>query len=556
MILELTAENIAILEKAHISLGQGFTALTGETGAGKSLLIDAIDLALGGRADSDLVRSGCAKGTVTLTADLTGNLAAKALCDELGVELEEGILFIQREVLAEGRSVCRIAGKQVPVGTLKRIGDLLVDLHGQHDHQALLDPLKHLEYLDAWMGDESFGLIANVAEKHRELAEIQAKLNALRRGQRERSQRIDLLKFQVEEIESAGIRVGEADELTGQIKRLQNVERLVTASQAAMESVDGDERSALAGLGSAIKELEPLSSVDDQLAEPLEQLRSAFYAAQEARTELRAYLDQLELDPNLLEELIERQEVLRKLFRKYGEDEPALLQHLHESRAELDLLENSEQSEEELAALHTSLRGEFVALCAQLSALRRDRSLIFAQLVQGQLRELAMEKALFEVRFTEKEPDATGMDAVDFLFSANMGEPVKPLSKIASGGELARVMLSLKVALAGRAGVPTLIFDEVDTGLSGRAAAVVARKLAELGGHYQVIVISHLPQIAGAARCHFQIQKVEHSGRMVTQVVALEGDERVHEIARMLAGEEIGDSALANARELLGISLM
>lgn len=555
MILELTAENIAILEKAHIALGAGFTALTGETGAGKSLLIDAIDLALGGRADSDLVRSGCSKGTVTLTADLTHNRAAHALCEELGVELEDGMLFIQREVHVEGRSVCRIAGKHVPVGTLKRIGDLLVDLHGQHDHQALLDPLKHLEYLDAWMGDEAFGIIATVGEKHRELSEIQTKLNALRRGQRERTQRLDLLRFQVEEIESAGLRVGEAAELGGQIKRLQNVERLLSASQLAMESVDGEDRGALSALGSAIKELEPLSAVDENLGEPLEQLRSAFYAAQEARSELRAYCDGLELDPAQLESLIERQDLLKKLFRKYGEDEEAVLQHLHESRSELDLLEGSEETEEELAALHADVRADFVKLCTQLSVLRRDRSRIFAELVQNQLRDLAMEKALFEVRFAEKEPDATGMDAVDFLFSANAGEPVKPLSKIASGGELARVMLSLKVALAGRAGVPTLIFDEVDTGLSGRAAAVVARKLTELGSHYQVIVISHLPQIAGAAHCHFQIQKVEAAGRMVTQVASLESDERVREIARMLAGEEIGESALANARELLGISL-
>lgn len=553
MIVELTVENIAIIERAHIALGPGFTALTGETGAGKSLLIDAIELVLGERADSELVREGAAKASVSVVFDLSQNPTLLQICQEQGIPTEDKSLFIHREVFAEGRSQCRVGGKLIPVSQLKNLGSLLVDLHGQHDHQSLLDPATHVGYLDAWIGRPAFDLLDKTAAAFGRAETLRHKLEAVRQGHRDREHKLDLLKFQINEIEAVNPVVGELPELEVQLNRLRNVEKLAAATFGSLAMLQDQEGSADEKLGASVRHLQEAARLDDSLESLAQPFEEALVNLQEGIHALRAYAESLESDPNRLDEVATRIDSLQRLRRKYGDDEEAILAYLEKAKEDLALLDDVESSEFELGQQLARSEQELSMVCAELAVLRHERASEFGELVEAQLRDLAMEHAVFEVNFRMKEPDATGAETVEFYFSANAGESSRPLSKIASGGEVSRVMLAVKTALAGKAGVPTLIFDEVDAGLGGRAAAVVARKLAELAAHYQVVVISHLPQIAAAAASHFRIEKRESpDGRVQTAVHSLDRDERVAEIARMLAGETVTETALANAREMIG----
>lgn len=554
MIVELNVTNIAIIEKSRLPLGVGLTVLTGETGAGKSLLMDSIGLALGGRADSDLVRTGAARAHVNMTADLKGQKLLSARLRELGAELEDGMLYVDREVSAEGRSTCRIGGKLAPVSMLRQIGSLLVDLHGQHDHQSLLSSERHLEFLDAWIGEPAQKCLASVAVAFEKAETLRRKLAALQTGMRDRVQRMDMLRFQIEEIEAASPQTGEITAITERMGRIQHAEKLTTACQTALAKLDGEESGAVESLGTAVRALEQVAKLDDGLNPPLEGLSSVLFSLQDAVTDLRRYTELFEFDPGELESLAERQDVLKRIFRKYGDDEAQVLATLAANVQELQDLENADQNADELSAQVLAAEQELNAAAAALTKLRTQKSAEFAKVVQSEISELAMPNAIFQVSIEQKSVGPDGADQVEFFFSANKGESPKPLAKIASGGELSRVMLALKVSLAGCAGTPTLIFDEVDAGLSGRAAAIVASKLQSLAQNYQVIVISHLPQIAGRATTHFTIEKVEVGKRTITQVRELTGEERVAEIARLLAGESVGASALANARELISAS--
>lgn len=551
MLVELAVENLAILERAEVRLADGFTVLTGETGAGKSLLVDALQLALGERADSDLVRAGSSRATVAASFDLRAHPDLRAQCEELGIPLEDGRLRVQREVMAEGRSQCRVGGRLVPVATLRRLGLRLVDLHGQHDHQSLLAPERHLDFLDGWIGEPAHEGRAAVAEAVAELGEARRRLAALRSGLRDRAQRIDLLTYQLQEIEAIAPQPGEMEEQEALLSRLKYAERLAQAAFGALGEIADEEGAARDRLGSALKALEEVVRFDPGLEEALGPLRDAYYGLEEATLSLRGYAEALESDPARLEETAGRIDALRRLRKKYGEDEAAVLAHAERAREELDVLSDAEANLESLEAEVASASERVRAACEGLSALRAASAVTFADRVQAELRDLAMDRAVFSVRIEPKEPEADGADRVEFDFTANAGEPPKPLSRIASGGEISRVMLAIKCASAGRAGVPTLIFDEVDTGLGGRAAAVVAKKLEELARHVQVLSISHLPQIAARASAQFRIEKQERGGRVVATVTPLSADERVAEIARMLAGEAVTDSALANAREML-----
>lgn len=547
MLVELAVENVAIIERAQIGLDTGFTVITGETGAGKSLLIDAIELALGVRADSGLVRTGANRASVSATFDLSRYPELIERCRELGIDLEDGLLYIQREVTAEGRSQCRIGGKLAPVASLRQVGGLLVDLHGQHDHQSLLDPTRHVGLLDDWIGPDATSLLDSVGAAHRRASEARHQLTALRDGLRDRERRLDLLRYQVEEIEAAAPRPGELEELETQLSKLKNADRLATGVAASLQALqEGDD-----GVRSGLKAIEALLSFDETLEPPIQLLRTALVEVEESARDLAAYLDALEANPQGLETVAARLDLLRRLRRKYGEDEAAILVYLDTIRTELDLLEGAEENEERLEAAVADAERALADRAEALTSLRRKRAAEFSRLVQSQLHDLAMDGARFEIEFQPREPDARGADDVEFAFSANLGEPPRSLSRIASGGEISRVMLAIKSVLADRAQVPTLIFDEIDAGLGGKAAATVARKLEELAQHCQVIAISHLPQIAARAQAHFRIEKGERDGRVATELRPLPNPERVEELARMLAGETITESALANAREML-----
>ena len=552
MVVELSVENLAIIERAHVSFPAGLSALTGETGAGKSLLIDAINLALGDRSDSDLVRTGADKATVSVVFDLTHVPEAVSLCEELGVPLESNRLFVQRDVSAKGGSQCRIGGKLAPVSTLRRLGQVLVDLHGQHDHQRLLDPLSHLAYFDDWIGEDAHRARRKVGAAFEAAEEVRRRLNSLRAGIRDREQRLDLLRNQSNDIEAANPQPGETAELEARLQRLRHAERLAEASFGALSGIADGDTNALSLLAKAITQLQGAVRFDEGLEQVVTPLQSALVEVEEAVHDLRGYAESLESNPALLDEVQARLDTLKRLRRKYGSTEEEVLEHLETCRAELAALEDSETSEEDLRAQFDAAEQRLLGACRELSELRKERAKPFAELVTSQLNDLAMPKAILSVAFDAKAPEPDGFDAVEFHFSANAGEIPRPLAKIASGGEISRLMLAIKTALAGKAGVPTLIFDEVDVGLGGRAAATVARKLRELATHYQVLTISHLPQIASAAEAHFRIEKCERQGRVTTEVRRLDRDQRVEEIARMLAGEEVTASALANARELLG----
>ena len=552
MIVELTVENLAIIEKAQISLGPGFTVLTGETGAGKSLLVDALELALGERADVELVRSGAPRASVSVVLDLSSNKALKRRCASEGIALEDSALFIQREVFAEGRSQSRIGGKLMPISALKQIGSLLVDLHGQHDHQSLLDSEKHLAYLDLWIGQVALDLQKKISSAYAACEDARQTLSSLQASNRDREQRLDLLRFQVGEIESVNPLAGELEQLEGQIGKLKNAERLAQSAYGALALLKDRENSAADLLGTALKSVEEGSKMDPSIEPMLEQLRSSLYSLDEGIRDLRSYADSIDTNPDVLEQAAERIDALKKLRRKYGDDESAVQEFLAKAKEELSRIEDSEANEAKYSEILKKAETELVQLSADLSVLRHEKADDFASLVERELHDLAMERVVFQVRVATKAPSSDGADRVEFFFSANSGEQPRPLAKIASGGEMSRVMLAIKTALAGKAGVPTLIFDEVDAGLGGRAAAVMGKKLEELAQHYQVVVISHLPQIAARATTHYRIEKNEAvDGRLVTKIVALHGKDRVEEIARMLAGEQVTDSARKNAKEML-----
>lgn len=550
MLLEITSENIAIMEKAELSFGPGFTAITGETGAGKSLLVGAISLCLGERADSDMVRTGAAKAFVQ--AVFQPSKETLAILDELGFASEDGLLYLQREIASEGKSACRINGKLAPLSSLKRIGDTLADLHGQHEHQSLLNPTNHIKMLDEWMGETAAAPRERVAKAFAAATELRAKRKELEHGEREREQRVDLLSFQVQEITEANVAVGEIHALELELQRLKNAESIVTALAGAAITAYEGEVSARDLISQTMKQADAACALDPQLSHLLEPLRSAQLSLETAVDALKAAKEAIEFNPAKIEEIAERLDMYARLRRKYGETEEEILEFLNKASETLSLSRNAQENLEAIEKTLALAERELLDSCVELTELRLEKSHEFADAVAKELTDLAIPNAEFSIHHEGKPPEADGADNMQFMFSANIGESQKPLAKIASGGEMSRVMLAIKTVLAGRGGVPTMIFDEIDSGLSGQAAAVVAKKLEKLSSNYQIIAITHLPQIASRASSQISIEKREEEGRIRTKVRRLDADERIPAIARMLAGETVGDAAIENARQLLG----
>jgi DNA repair protein RecN (Recombination protein N) len=542
MITSLTVEQIAIIEYAELRLGPGLTVFTGETGAGKSLFTDALELALGGRADSDLVRRGAKRATVRV------EFAAEAMPEY------PDPFRCERDITPEGRSTCRIDGKSVPVATLRQVGRRLVDMHGQHDHQALMSPETHLRFLDLWGGEVISEQLRSVSERYNAWSVEADSLRKLERSVDEREERLQTLRYQIQEIESAAVEDGELAQIDAQLHRLQHAEKLASATFSALTALADGDPDARTLIAQALQALRAAERFDTALAEPAGTLETALSWIDEAIGQLRPYAESLEASPNDADQLVSRRDRIKRLMRKYGDTEVAILTFLRAARDELDLLSHADADLKHRRELVTQQRAAFDRSANSLSELRQAAARQFQAEVESHLADLAMNRAEFRCEFQPAEPSETGTDTLQFLFCANPGEPLRPLHRVASGGELSRVMLAIKAALAGAAGVPTLIFDEVDAGIGGRAAAVMGRKLRELSKHRQVIVISHSPQIASQADHHFRIRKHDAGGRIVTAIDALEPEARVNEIARMLAGEDVSASALANARELLGLS--
>jgi DNA repair protein RecN (Recombination protein N) len=551
MLHALHIENLAIIDRLEVSFRAGFNALTGETGAGKSILIDALSLALGERADPTLIRAGAEKLRVNAVFELPNDPELYALLNELGVEPEEGLLYLSREVQAGGRSIARINGQPTPLNTLKAVGERLVDMHGQHEHQSLLKPSSHLEFLDRWLGEPTLSLRAQVRETVQALRQAERELQELIEREREREQMLDLYRFQVDEIRKANLQPGEDELLETEERRLTHAEKLIALAGGAYDALMS-ENGAYDQTAHASRNLTEIARIDPSVAEWGDMLEGALAHIEEVARNLRAYAEGIEYDPARLEEVIARLELIKRLKRKYGDTLEAILEYAENAESKLHTLETQTERRETLEAHIEALQERATALSAKLSEQRKAGAQRFAERVQACLRDLAMERAEFLVEVRPKPLDATGADSVEFLFSANPGEPPRPLSKIASGGEMSRVMLALKTALADAAPVPTLVFDEVDAGLGGRTAHAVGEKLAELAQHCQILCITHLPQIASRARHHLAIEKQIDGDTTRVQVHLLEGEARVREIARMLAGEPT-ETALQHARELLQV---
>ncbi len=543
MLTLLKIENIAVIEKAQAEPGEGFNVLTGETGAGKSLLIDSINLVLGGRGQRELIRTGADYASVKAVF-LCPELAP--FLRELDIEPEEdGAVILSRKLHRDGRNICRCGAEPITLSVLKEIGSRLVAIHGQHDGTALLSPSAHIGFIDG------YGKYAEKLEeygaKYRRWKAAEKELAEARDSAAQRESRIDFLSFQVKEIEDAELREGEEEELTARQKLLSNAEELTESAAAAQQGIDGGYDS----VSDALSALESISAVDPSMSGAEERLRSVYYELEELHSDLRNYASGLEFDPEELTDVDERIGVIYRLERKYGRDIPAILAFLAKARAELDRLTYAEEHGAEMEAEVKKLQSEAEAAAKELTALRRGAAEELCHKIGDELAFLDMPKTRVTARLSPCPLWEKGAERAELLISTNPAEEPKPLNKIASGGELSRIMLAMKTVFSEVDNVPVLIFDEVDTGVSGRAAGKIGQKLRELAQNHQVICITHLPMIAGFASRHLLIEKTSGEGGMSTTVRPIEGEERVRELARIMVGDNITPAALENARELL-----
>ena len=554
MLTELSVENFALVEKVRLPFGPGLNILTGETGAGKSILLDALGMVLGERTGAESIRHGADRARVeAVFAVDDGDERLREVLQAAGVEVEDGVLLLSRELSAAGKSVVRINGRPATVGMLKSVGDALVDIHGQHEHQSLLAVERHADILDAWCGPKALALKAGVAAAHARAQEAARELAALQHDARERARTLDLLAFQRDEIDAAAPKVDEEEELLAERIRLGSAEKLFAAAAGAYDALTGGPREtggALDGLGKAVAEIEHAAKLDERLNPLLESLQNALYVAEDAAREVRNYRDGVEFNPDRLEQIETRLDTLKTLKRKYGDTLEEVLRYREEIGGRLETLENAEERIALLTVEVERTRGDLAAAAAKLTKARKRAAEPFAAAIMKELADLAMGATRFAVPVEPRAPTASGADAVEFLISPNPGVPLKPLAKIASGGEISRVMLAMKSVLARTHSVPSLIFDEIDSGIGGRTGTVLAEKLHALSGTAQVLCITHLPQIAARGDRHFSIEKRAEKNRTVVTVCTLGPDERVQEIARMLGGAA-SDTVLQHAREML-----
>ena len=553
MLSLLHIENIAVIQTADIQFDKGFNVLTGETGAGKSIVVDAIGAIIGERTSRDLIRTGAKSSLVN--AVFTG-LPELDWFRENGVGPdEEGNLLIQREIQPDGKNICRINGRLITVSQLRQLGRLLLNIHGQHDGQQLLDERCHLDYLDG------FGATGADLDAYRvcynRLAALRREISSLRMDEAEKARRIDSLEFQIGELERAELRSGEEEELTERRDLLRNAGKLMESVEGAHLALSGDDEreGAAALLGEAEQSLHAAGRISTQAAELSDKLMELRCAADDIAEQIRDLRDAFDFEPGELDQIESRLDVLHRLKKKYGDSVDEMLDYLDRCKKELDEIQFSTDTIARLEKEQSKALADARKAAETLSQTRKKAAKALEQRIQSELAQLDMPKVRFQVEFGPKPGefamDDTGMDEVQFLMSANVGEDLKPIQKIASGGELARIMLALKNVLAENDQVGTMVFDEVDTGVSGRAAQKVAEKLADVAHAKQVLCVTHLPQLAAMADVHFSVEKGERGGRTYTQVERLTRQRRCEELARLTSGEHITDATLGAAGELL-----
>ncbi|MDS9471113.1 DNA repair protein RecN [Sporosarcina pasteurii] len=557
MLNELTIRNFAIIKHLDVSFKKGLTVLTGETGAGKSIIIDAVQLLAGGRGSQGFIRHGADRAELEglfMIEDPTHPVLRTL--ENFGIQADEETIILRRDINANGKSVCRINGKLVTIAIMREVGASLIDIHGQHENQELMHERRHIHLLDQFAGKKMEKAYHSYTETYSNYTKLKKKLETANENEQQIAQRIDLYSFQLTEINNANLTIGEEEALEDEQRKLQNFSRLYERLNTAYEAISGDTH-ALDWVGAAMSDLEDATGVDKKLSPHYETVANSFYALQETGYELKNIIDDLEFDPARLNEVEERLALLLSLKRKYGQTIEDILLYRDKIADELDQLMNRDErlhaDQVKLAQIMKDLEVE----AEELSIIRIEAAKRLEAAIMEQLQQLHMEKASFKVMITQKkanEFDVNGYDEVAFHIATNVGEPLKPLVAVASGGELSRLMLALKTIFSKHQGVTSIIFDEVDTGVSGRVAQAIAEKIAMVARHSQVLCISHLPQVAAMADQHYLIKKEVKNERTMTSIENVHDKERTNELSRMLSGAETTELTLKHAEELLSLA--
>ncbi|MDL2234801.1 DNA repair protein RecN [Christensenellaceae bacterium OttesenSCG-928-L17] len=550
MLQTIRIQNIALIDELEITFSYGLHVLTGETGAGKSIIIDAVNFVLGARASRDLIKSQREKASVQASFFVQNLPALSAYLHELGIDMEGGELIVSRELTIHGKNTCRINGTLVTLAALKEVAMHLINIHGQHEHQTLLQPDDHIAYLDAFGKDTIAPLIEETANLYHALADAKKALLVGFGSEEERLRRIDMLAYQVREINEAQLQPGEEEALDAELKLLSNAMQIISALDFAHNTLADEESGVLHKTFDAVRQMDGIHTYHADYEAVFSRLEDAYYALEDVGYTLRDLRAGFEFDPARLEEIEARIRLLHELERKYGSDIPAILAYLETAQAEYDTLLESDRHRAALEKECDELLARYRAAADTLTTARKDAAKRLCTALVEQLKDLGMKNAQFEVAFRPLESfSENGMDYVEFLFSTNAGEPVKPLHKVASGGELSRIMLGFKTINIGS--VPTVIFDEIDSGISGNTAVIVGKKLKQISATHQTLCITHLAQIAAMADTHYLVEKTEVDTRTVSSIRELNDEERVLELAHMMSGNADDPSAQAHARQLL-----
>ncbi|EHS56655.1 DNA repair protein RecN [Paenibacillus kribbensis] len=567
MLVTLSIRNLAVVEAVDVHFFKGFHVLSGETGAGKSIIIDALGLIAGGRGSADLVRYGCDKAEMEALFELPANHPVWSTLEQQGIKANaEEHLLIRRELTVQGKSSSRINGQMVNLTMLREVGEQLVNIHGQHEHQSLLRADRHLALLDTF-GDTVIGPVkALYRERYNAFVKAEKEVRELQSSSQKAYQLLDMYRFQLEEIAAAELKLGEDELLAEERVKLSHSEKMMDGISGAYELLNG--KGGLDVINDVLSRLNDVQNYDSKSLQPIaEQIQSAFYQLEDAAFQLRSYREDIEFNPGKLYEVEQRLNQITGLQRKYGDSIEQILEYYSRIEQETDLLENKDERLEQLIANRDQLLADLLEIAEELTEAREICAEELAEQVEQELKDLQMERTSLKVRMDAIEdprgyeykglrvrPTKQGIDNAEFLISPNPGEPLRPLGKIASGGELSRIMLAMKSIFARHDQIPVLIFDEVDTGVSGRAAQSIAEKLYRLSSVCQVFSITHLPQVACMADHQYLIEKNVYDGRTMTQIEGLTEEGRVKELARMLGGVEITEKTLHHAQEMLNLA--
>ena len=554
MLQELSIKDFAIIDEIQISFQPKMTVLTGETGAGKSIIIDALGLLAGGRGSTEFIRKGEKKAVIQGLFTLPREANTYNILEEYGIDSEDGQIILQRDLYRGGRNICRINGMMVNLATLRKVGETLIDIHGQNEHQELMKPENHIDLLDEY--DKKTSELRNqyqvVYQNYRKLKLSMEKKEA---DEKAWAQRLDMLNFQVKEIGEAGLKINEEDELVEEKNKLDNFQAIHDALELSYQILSGEKIDVVGNLGNAMNELSDISDLSENLQEINTKISDAFYSLEDIARDISDELDSMEWNGERLNEIEERLELIHQLKRKYGDTIEDILHYHIRIVKELREMENAEQNSEKQERQLSEALEKVKELAIRLSKQRKKSAKKLEKMIHEQLSALYMDKAVFEVKFLNNSKlYSKGIDKVEFYIQTNPGEEMGPLAKIASGGELSRIMLALKTIFSQKMGVTSIIFDEVDTGVSGRVAQAIAEKISQISNNSQVLCITHLPQVAAIADNHYYISKSVNDGRTETSLEELDEKQKIREIARMLSGSEITELTLKHAEELIKMS--